>query len=253
MKTKSKRPSAPARRSRDQHRARARLLPPRAWRRYIPRGRALLTPRRRRRPFYSMGFARSAGALDIICAAGEASGSGVWRRLTRGRAQACVTWRRRAGAGREYRGAPSSARCLRAPSSQDPLSIVGIPTHGRPRHRACARAPKCTLVPRQKSESQRGDVPIDSTLLQHAVMPRHRYYFDGQSHAPVRAGDMATQRRGHTLPRATRRRYREMRCPNWRTPCHPRARCPSNRTRSCPAGSSSLHSSARTSRPSRSR
>ena len=122
MKTKSKRPSAPARRSRDQHRARARLLPPRAWRRYIPRGRALLTPRRRRRPFYSMGFARSAGALDIICAAGEASGSGVWRRLTRGRAQACVAWRRRAGAGREYRGAPSSARCLRAPSSQDPLS-----------------------------------------------------------------------------------------------------------------------------------
>ena len=114
MKTKSKRPSAPARRSRDQHRARARLLPPRAWRRYIPRGRALLTPRRRRRPFYSMGFARSAGALDIICAAGEASGSGVWRRLTRGRAQACVAWRRRAGAGREYRGAPSSARCLRA-------------------------------------------------------------------------------------------------------------------------------------------
>ena len=62
-------------------------------------------PRRRRRPFYSMGFARSAGALDIICAAGEASGSGVWRRLTRGRAQACVAWRRRAGAGREYRGA----------------------------------------------------------------------------------------------------------------------------------------------------
>ena len=75
-------------------------------------------PRRRRRPFYSMGFARSAGALDIICAAGEASGSGVWRRLTRGRAQACVAWRRRAGAGREYRGAPGSARCLRAPSSE---------------------------------------------------------------------------------------------------------------------------------------
>ena len=121
MKTKSKRPSAPARRSRDQHRARARLLPPRAWRRYIPRGRALLTPRRRRRPFYSMGFARSAGAQDIICAAGEASGSGVWRRLTRGRAQACVAWRRRAGAGREYRGAPGSARCLRSVPRQERL------------------------------------------------------------------------------------------------------------------------------------
>ena len=86
----------------------------RAWRRYRPRSRALLTPRRRRRPFYSMGFARSAGALDIICAAREASGSGVWSRLTRGRAQACVAWRRRAGAGREYRGAPGSARCLRS-------------------------------------------------------------------------------------------------------------------------------------------
>ena len=141
MKTKSKRPSAPARRSRDQHRARARLLPPRAWRRYIPRGRALLTPRRLRRPFYSMGFAHSAGALDIICAAGEASGSGVWRRLTRGRAQACVAWRRRAGAGREYRGAPSSARCLRAPSSQDPLSSEFRLTarHRVPTCRRCAR------------------------------------------------------------------------------------------------------------------
>ena len=132
MKTKSKQPSAPARRSRDQHRARARLLPPRAWRRYIPRGRALLTPRRRRRPFYSMGFAHSAGALDIICAAGEAPGSGVWRRLTRGRAQACVAWRRRAGAGREYRGAPGSARCLRAPSwlREQTVAIVAFPPHG---------------------------------------------------------------------------------------------------------------------------
>ena len=114
MKTKSKRPSAPARRSRGQQRARARLLHPRAGRRCTPRSRAPPMPRRRRRPFYSMGFARSAGALDIICAAGEASGSGVWRRLTRGRAQACVAWRRRAGAGREYRGAPGSARCLRS-------------------------------------------------------------------------------------------------------------------------------------------
>ena len=145
MKTKSKRPSAPARRSRDQHRARARLLPPRAWRRYIPRGRALLTPRRRRRPFYSMGFARSAGALDIICAAGEASGSGVWRRLTRGRAQACVAWRRRAGAGREYRGAPSSARCLRAPSSQDPLSSEFRLTA---RHRATSPEPESSWAER---------------------------------------------------------------------------------------------------------
>ena len=114
MKTKSKRPSAPAQRSRGQQRARARLLHPRAGRRYTPRSRAPPMPRRRRRPFYSMGFARSAVALDIICAAGEASGSGVWRRLTRGRAQACVAWRRRAGAGREYRGAPGSARCLRS-------------------------------------------------------------------------------------------------------------------------------------------
>lgn len=114
MKTKSKRPSAPARRSRGQQRARSRLLHPRAGRRCTPRSRAPPMPRRRRRPFYSMGFARSAVALDIICAAGEASGSGVWRRLTRGRAQACVAWRRRAGAGREYRGAPGSARCLRA-------------------------------------------------------------------------------------------------------------------------------------------
>ena len=114
MKTKSKRPSAPAQRSRGQQRARARLLHPRAGRRCTPRSRAPPMPRRRRRPFYSMGFARSAGALDIICAAGEASGSGVWRRLTRGRAQACVAWRRRAGAGREYRGAPGSARCLRS-------------------------------------------------------------------------------------------------------------------------------------------
>ena len=118
MKTKSKRPSAPAQRSRGQQRARARLLHPRAGRRCTPRSRAPPMPRRRRRPFYSMGFARSAVALDIICAAGEASGSGVWRRLTRGRAQACVAWRRRAGAGREYRGAPGSARCLRAPSSE---------------------------------------------------------------------------------------------------------------------------------------
>ena len=134
MKTKSKRPSAPARRSRDQHRARARLLPPRAWRRYRPRSRALLTPRRRRRPFYSMGFARSAGALDIICAAVEASGSGVWRRLTRGRAQACVAWRRRAGAGREYRGAPGSARCLRSVPRQERL--VSFFTFRAP-HRDC--------------------------------------------------------------------------------------------------------------------
>ena len=137
MKTKSKRPSAPARRSRGQQRARARLLHPRAGRRCTPRSRAPPMPRRRRRPFYSMGFARSAGALDIICAAGEASGSGVWRRLTRGRAQACVAWRRRAGAGREYRGAPGSARCLRAPStreSKQPLSSLFRLTA---RHRVC--------------------------------------------------------------------------------------------------------------------
>ena len=121
MKTKSKRPSAPARRSRGQQRARSRLLHPRAGRRCTPRSRAPPMPRRRRRPFYSMGFARSAGALDIICAAGEASGSGVWRRLTRGRAQACVAWRRRAGAGREYRGAPGSARCLRSVPRQERL------------------------------------------------------------------------------------------------------------------------------------
>ena len=121
MKTKSKRPSAPARRSRGQQRARSRLLHPRAGRRYTPRSRAPPMPRRRRRPFYSMGFARSAVALDIICAAGEASGSGVWRRLTRGRAQACVAWRRRAGAGREYRGAPGSARCLRSVPRQERL------------------------------------------------------------------------------------------------------------------------------------
>ena len=121
MKTKSKRPSAPAQRSRGQQRARARLLHPRAGRRCTPRSRAPPMPRRRRRPFYSMGFARSAGALDIICAAGEASGSGVWRRLTRGRAQACVAWRRRAGAGREYRGAPGSARCLRSVPRQERL------------------------------------------------------------------------------------------------------------------------------------
>ena len=121
MKTKSKRPSAPARRSRGQQRARSRLLHPRAGRRCTPRSRAPPMPRRRRRPFYSMGFARSAGALDIICAAREASGSGVWRRLTRGRAQACVAWRRRAGAGREYRGAPGSARCLRSVPRQERL------------------------------------------------------------------------------------------------------------------------------------
>ena len=91
------------------------------------------------------GFARSAGALDIICAAGEASGSGVLRRLTRGRAQACVAWRRRAGAGREYRGAPSSARCLRAPSSQDPLSSEFRLTA---RHRERARCSKTSpLIP----------------------------------------------------------------------------------------------------------
>ena len=124
MKTKSKRPSAPARRSRGQQRARSRLLHPRAGRRCTPRSRAPPMPRRRRRPFYSMGFARSAGALDIICAAGEASGSGVWRRLTRGRAQACVAWRRRAGAGREYRGAPGSARCLRSVPRQERLQAV---------------------------------------------------------------------------------------------------------------------------------
>ena len=88
-----------------------------------------------------MGFAGSAMALIIVCAAGEASGSGVWRRLTRGRAQACVAWRRRAGAGREYRGAPSSARCLRAPSSQDPLSSEFRLTarHRVPTCRRCAR------------------------------------------------------------------------------------------------------------------
>ena len=124
--------SAPARRSRGQQRARARLLHPRAGRRCTPRSRAPPMPRRRRRPFYSMGFARSAGTLDIICAAGEASGSGVWRRLTRGRAQACVAWRRRAGAGREYRGAPGSARCLRAPSwlREQTVAIVAFPPHG---------------------------------------------------------------------------------------------------------------------------
>ena len=126
MKTKSKRPSAPARRSRGQQRARSRLLHPRAGRRCTPRSRAPPMPRRRRRPFYSMGFARSAGALDIICAAGEASGSGVWRRLTRGRAQACVAWRRRAGAGREYRGAPGSARCLRSVPRQERLSVYWV-------------------------------------------------------------------------------------------------------------------------------
>ena len=131
MKTKSKRPSAPARRSRGQQRARARLLHPRAGRRCTPRSRAPPMPRRRRRPFYSMGFARSAVALDIICAAGEASGSGVWRRLTRGRAQACVAWRRRAGAGREYRGAPGSARCLRAHLRERANTrFVAFPTHG---------------------------------------------------------------------------------------------------------------------------
>ena len=134
MKTKSKRPSAPARRSRGQQRARSRLLHPRAGRRCTPRSRAPPMPRRRRRPFYSMGFARSAVALDIICAAGEASGSGVWRRLTRGRAQACVAWRRRAGAGREYRGAPGSARCLRSVPRQERL--VSFFTFRAP-HRAC--------------------------------------------------------------------------------------------------------------------
>ena len=136
MKTKSKRPSAPAQRSRGQQRARARLLHPRAGRRCTPRSRAPPMPRRRRRPFYSMGFARSAGALDIICAAGEASGSGVWRRLTRGRAQACVAWRRRAGAGREYRGAPGSARCLRSVPRQERL--VSLFTFRAP-HRAQTR------------------------------------------------------------------------------------------------------------------
>ena len=141
MKTKSKRPSAPARRSRGQQRARARLLHPRAGRRCTPRSRAPPMPRRRRRPFYSMGFARSAVALDIICAAGEASGSGVWRRLTRGRAQACVAWRRRAGAGREYRGAPGSARCLRSVPRQERL--VSLFTFRAP-HRAESAA---TITP----------------------------------------------------------------------------------------------------------
>ena len=145
MKTKSKRPSAPARRSRGQQRARSRLLHPRAGRRYTPRSRAPPMPRRRRRPFYSMGFARSAGALDIICAAGEASGSGVWRRLTRGRAQACVAWRRRAGAGREYRGAPGSARCLRSVPRRERL--VSFFTFRAP-HRACTiPVIECTQEP----------------------------------------------------------------------------------------------------------
>ena len=138
MKTKSKRPSAPAQRSRGQQRARARLLHPRAGRRCTPRSRAPPMPRRRRRPFYSMGFARSAGALDIICAAGEASGSGVWRRLTRGRAQACVAWRRRAGAGREYRGAPGSARCLRAPSRGESKRSLSSLFRLTARHRVSA-------------------------------------------------------------------------------------------------------------------
>ena len=103
-------------------------------------------PRRRRRPFYSMGFARSAVALDIICAAGEASGSGVWRRLTRGRAQACVAWRRRAGAGREYRGAPGSARCLRSVPRQERLvSLFAF----RAPHRVRAKE-----LQRQASEQQ---------------------------------------------------------------------------------------------------
>ena len=140
MKTKSKRPSAPAQRSRGQQRARARLLHPRAGRRCTPRSRAPPMPRRRRRPFYSMGFARSAWALDIICAAREASGSGVWRRLTRGRAQACVAWRRRAGAGREYRGAPGSARCLRSVPRQERL--VSLFTFRAP-HRGGARSGGC--------------------------------------------------------------------------------------------------------------
>ena len=35
--------------------------------------------------------------------------------------QACVAWRRRAGAGREYRGAPGSARCLRSVPRQERL------------------------------------------------------------------------------------------------------------------------------------
>ena len=138
MKTKSKRPSAPAQRSRGQQRARARLLHPRAGRRCTPRSRAPPMPRRRRRPFYSMGFARSAVALDIICAAGEASGSGVWRRLTRGRAQACVAWRRRAGAGREYRGAPGSARCLRSVPRQERLvSFFAVRAPHRGRSASC--------------------------------------------------------------------------------------------------------------------
>ena len=65
-------------------------------------------PSRRRTPFYSMGFAGSAGALDIICEAGEASGSGVWRRLTRGRALACVGRCRRANVGPGGGGAPDA-------------------------------------------------------------------------------------------------------------------------------------------------
>ena len=48
-----------------------------------------------------MGFAKATPTLDIICAADEALGSGLGRRLKRGRAQACEGWRRRASAGRD--------------------------------------------------------------------------------------------------------------------------------------------------------
>ena len=183
MKTKSKRPSAPAQRSRGQQRARARLLHPRAGRRCTPRSRAPPMPRRRRRPFYSMGFARSAGALDIICAAREASGSGVWRRLTRGRAQACVAWRRRAGAGREYRGAPGSARCLRslprrerlvsfftfrAPHRVSVICVTTItPCSRMTRTLTCHRTRACTTV------RENPDRPPHQ-LLHHLMMSRQR-------------------------------------------------------------------------------
>ena len=48
-----------------------------------------------------MGFAGATPTLDIICAADEALGSGLGRRLKRDRAQACGGWRRRASAGRD--------------------------------------------------------------------------------------------------------------------------------------------------------
>ena len=57
---------------------------------------------------YMMGFAGSAMALIIVCAAGEALGSGVRRRLARGRALACVGRCRRANVGPGGGGAPDA-------------------------------------------------------------------------------------------------------------------------------------------------